>query len=221
MIQALLLLFLSQLSQAQSAANTISIGDKAVAVATQIEFILDDSRIPQRDFQMKIREWERTLNTAWNRHSFKFGQKKVRFDFRVSSAINDSSAMAHHIRVVFGQRTSEGRYAAYVQRKENPFGPHSGVFPIQISVRTLIHEVGHLLNLDDEYWGTKVDQPPEPVLFVNGVTLVPTRLGRVVLGYRNVSYGVSPGKSGVMGHHSYRVWDYYVKWILETLVAEN
>jgi hypothetical protein len=57
----------------------------------------------------------------------------------------------------------------------------------------------------------------DPTFYVNGVTLVPAVLGTVVQGYRNVSYGVNSRESGVMGHHSHRVWDYYIKQILESL----
>jgi hypothetical protein len=217
MFLVILFFLFSQKASAAPMANTVRISDKSVGVVTRIAFILDDTRIKEHELQSKIQEWERILNIGWNKHAYKFRRQKVRLDFHLTVAKNNSSISAHLIRVVFGQKTSEGEYAAYIQRGSNTFGPHSGAFPIQISSRTLIHEAGHLLNLNDEYVGTKIGEPLDPIFYVNGKTLVPAVRGPVVQGYRNVSYRVNSLESGVMGHHSARVWDYYIEYILKSL----
>jgi hypothetical protein len=223
MFSFLLLFFSCYRTQASLSANTVFVSNGTVLVSTNIGLILDDPRIKKSELQAKAQEWKRVLNSGWNQHSYRHRGQKVRFEFHLQIVSDDSAAdlspnTSHHIRIVFGQKNSEGAYAAYVQQTYNPFGPHSGVFPIQISPRTLIHEAGHLLNLDDEYMGTKIGDPLKSSLYVNGVTLVPGEFGAIVQGYRNVSYGVSLGKSGVMGHHSLRVWDYYVERIVRSLL---
>jgi hypothetical protein len=200
--------------------TTVEVTADTILVKARIEFIRDDSRLRDQDLKTKIQVWDKVLNTGWNRPSHRFQQRKVRFEFTLRTGKDMASSTAHHIRVVFGLPTIEGTYAAYVQRSENPMGPHIGAFPIQISDRTLLHEAGHLLNLDDEYVGVRTDEPLDSILLINGVTLVPAEFGRPVQNYRNVSYGPSPGQSGVMGHHSDRIRNYYIGRILISLLGE-
>lgn len=200
-----------------STANSIVETATSIEVDVQSQIWTEDDQVAPADLDPLAKKWQATAASFWNNQDFLYNGKPVHFVFVFSPRLTPTSVdpRFHQIEVRWGEPNAEGNYDAYVERGDDPRGPHSAVFPIQISVATCGHEVGHLMNLVDEYafFSDKEDVPPRVKL--NGRTLVPLTIDWLAApGTWSVAYGLSGDTPGLMSQATNAIKSYYLDWII-------
>jgi hypothetical protein len=196
--------------------NSIIETPTAIEVDVQNQIWTEDDQVKQVDLDQASKKWQ-TAASFWNDQNFLHDGKTVRFTFVFSprAATTSPDGRFHQIEVRWGEPNAEGNYDAYVERGDDPRGPHSGVFPIQISDATCAHEIGHLMNLVDEYafFATKEDIPQK--IQLNGQSLVPLTVDWLAaVATWGVAYGLPEDTPGLMSQATVAIKSYYLDWIV-------
>lgn len=210
-------LFFSTLSIATP--NEILQDSQFINISVKGELWTEDSQVSQNDLKTIAPKWETVANSYWNNQNFKDDGKSVRFKFSFTPRGKDNPPNLgyHQIEIVWGGLNPDGSYDAFVERGNNPLGPHNAVFPVQIFDATLGHEVGHLMNLVDEYkfFGSKSEVLKSARL--NGQTLVPLGQEYLSVGVWSVAYGLANDTPGLMSQNTNFIKKYYLDWIIGSL----
>jgi hypothetical protein len=199
--------------------NEITQDSRSINISVKAELWTEDSQVSQNDLKNLASKWEAIANSYWNNQSFEHDGKRVHFNF--SFTVRDGERVnkdRHEIEVRWGEPNELGAYNAFVQRTDNTLGPFEAVFPIQIIDATLGHEVGHLMNLLDEYdkYDNKNEIPKS--IHANGLTLSLidqeffSGAGRWL-----VEYGPANEIPGLMSQHTNLIKNYYLDWIIGSI----
>lgn len=210
------ILFLSVGNEVLAFSNSIESTPENLIIHSCIKIWNRDSRISATEHQTIVAKWQTSANQFWNSQTFDVNGKTVRIDFRLFAGEEKDPTGCHSIELYHGAPDSSGEYSAYIATNSDPHGPHSGGMPIQLPEHTLVHELGHILNLDDEYIGLAANEDPPPFLLANNFNLQVT--DSVTIGeYKNVSYGLQKDMKGIMSYRGTSLYQYYILTMIQKL----